>query len=92
MYMSRRAKSAETAPARSDHVGTAEFRGNLAKYLRRVRAGGSVVIQERGRDAYLLSKFEPRPTSIFGCMRERTEYVSGSVVNAAEAWSAGLLP
>jgi hypothetical protein len=78
--------------AHAEHVGTTEFRGNLAKYLKQASAGRPVIIQERGRDAYILLKFEDEPPSIFGCMRERTEYVSGTIVNAVESWSPGLMP
>lgn len=52
-----------------------------------------MVVQERGRSAYVLSKLEDEPIpSIFGCMRERTEYVAGTVVNADEQWCAGAMP
>ena len=38
-------------------------------------------------------KFEEgASTSAFGCMRERTHYMPGAVVNAAEPWSPGAMP
>jgi antitoxin (DNA-binding transcriptional repressor) of toxin-antitoxin stability system len=74
-------------------VGAAEFRGNLAKYLKQARSGVPVIIQERGRSAYMLLKFEEEATaSAFGCMRQRTEYTTGDVVNADEPWAAGRMP
>lgn len=78
----------------AQRVGAAEFRGNLAKYLKQAKSGTPVIIQERGRSAYVLLKFEEEgaATSAFGCMRERTEYTTGTVVNAAEPWSPGALP
>ena len=79
--------------AQAPHVGAAEFRGNLAKYLKQAKAGTPVIIQERGRSAYVLLKFEDAPpASAFGCMRERTEYVAGEVVNANETWAPGVMP
>lgn len=93
---SARTKSKAPAPSsleRADRVGTAEFRGNLAKYLKQVSAGRPVVIQERGRSAFVLLKLEEEPLpSVFGCMRHRTEIAAGAVVNAAERWSAGGIP
>ena len=77
----------------SDAVGTAELRANLAKYLARASAGRPVIIQDRGRRAFIISKLEEEaPRSVFGCMRERTEYVAGAVVNAGEPWRAGAMP
>ena len=74
-------------------VGASELRGNLAKYLKLVKGGTPVIIQERGRNAYVLSRFEDEAKpSIFGCMRDRTEYVSGAILNADEEWTAGELP
>src|SRR5215468_8536528 len=74
-------------------VGTAEFRGNLAKYLKRAQSGRPVIIQDRGRRAYVLLKLEEAPRApMFGCMRERTEYVRGTIVNAEESWSAPRMP
>lgn len=97
MYMmSRVAKPKSTSrrtTGQTEAVGTAEFRANLAKYLKEASAGRPVIVQERGRPAYVLSKLEAEaPTSIVGCMRERTEYVAGAVVSAAERWRAGALP
>lgn len=96
VHMSRVAKR-KTKPRLSvvhaERVGAAEFRGNLAKYLKQASAGRPVIIQERGRSAYVLVKLEDEsPPSIFGCMSERTEYVVGTVVNAAERWSPGAMP
>jgi prevent-host-death family protein len=94
--MSRIAKAApkrQTATSDAERVGTAEFRGNLAKYLKQAKAGTPVVIQERGRSAYVLSRFEEGPkASAFGCMRERTGYTAGAVVNATEPWTPGGMP
>lgn len=79
--------------AHSDRIGTAEFRGNLAKYLKQARSGRPVVIQERGRSRYLLLRFDQEAAPpIFGCMRERTGYTRGAVVHATEPWSPGSLP
>lgn len=76
-----------------ERVGTAELRGNLAKYLRTVESGHPLIIQDRGRDAYLLSKLASGAApSIFGCMRDRTDHVPGSVTNAGESWSPGAMP
>ncbi len=76
----------------AERVGTAKFRARLASYLKQARSGRPVVIQERGRDAYVLMRLDQPPAHVFGCMRDRTEYEEGAVVNAAEAWSAGTLP
>ena len=96
VHMSRAVKAKSTRRRRAAHseaVGTAEFRANLAKYLRQAGAGRPVIVQERGRNAYVLTKVEDeRPESILGCMRERTEYAAGEVVNAAEQWRAGTMP
>jgi prevent-host-death family protein len=94
MTRSARAKFARRhLPGPSEAVGTAEFRANLAKYLRQARTGRPVLIQERGRSAYVLSRLdEVPPSSIVGCMRERTECSSGVVVNAREQWRAGDMP
>lgn len=81
-----------SAVAHAEHVGTTEFRANLAKYLKRASAGQPIIIQERGRSAYILSKFEDEPPSIFGCMKERTEYIRGTIVYADESWSPGAMP
>lgn len=79
--------------SQADCVGTAEFRGNLAKYLKQAKLGRPVVIQERGRRAFLLTLVEEdAPRSVFGCMRARTEYMAGTIVNAAESWSTGVMP
>lgn len=81
------------AMSHAERVGSAKFRGNLAKYLKQVKSGRPVVIEERGRSAYVLLKFEEEEsTSVFGCMRERTDYAAGTVVNAAEPWSPGAMP
>lgn len=89
-------KAKSKAPVSTSHaerVGTAEFRGNLATYLKQAKSGRPVIIQERGRSAYVLLKFEEgASTSAFGCMRERTRYMPGAVVNAAEPWSPGAMP
>ena len=87
-----RAKPA-VAAARARRVGVAEFRGNLARYLKQAESGTPVVIQDRGASKYVLLRFdEAAPPPIFGCMRERTAYAKGAVVNAAEPWPAGALP
>jgi antitoxin (DNA-binding transcriptional repressor) of toxin-antitoxin stability system len=84
-------RSAVTAIAA--RVGTAEFRGNLAKYLEQARAGRPVIVKGRGRDAYLLIRLEedgePPP---FGCLADRTDYARGVVLGAEETWRAGALP
>lgn len=94
--MRRTAKArskARISTSHADRVGTAEFRGNLAKYLKQAESGRPIIIQEHGRSAYVLLKFEEgASTSAFGCMRERTEYASGAVVNADEPWSPGDMP
>jgi prevent-host-death family protein len=94
--VTRPAKKTTTARISASHaarVGTAEFRGNLAKYLQQAKAGTPVVIRERGRSAYVLVKLEESPSaSVFGCMRDRTGYTPGTVVNADEDWSAGAMP
>lgn len=85
--------SRKISPAHARSVGASELRGNLAKYLKLAKAGTTVIIQERGRNAYVLLRFEDdaeRPA--FGCLRERTEYVSGAVVSAREDWRPGELP
>jgi prevent-host-death family protein len=79
--------------AHAERVGVAEFRGNLAKYLKQASAGRPVIIQERGRGACVLLALEDEPApSIFGCMKDRTAYVCGAVVNAAERWPSGGMP
>lgn len=76
---------AGTSTVNAERVGSAEFRGNLAKYLRQAKSGRPVIVQERGKSAYLLLKFEePESPSVFGCMRQQTEYVAGSIYNADE--------
>jgi hypothetical protein len=83
-----------TGRSRAERVGTAEFRGNLAKYLRQAESGHPVVIQGRGRSTYVLRKLEEDEVaaSVFGCMRERTLYAAGAVVSATEEWTPGPLP
>jgi len=79
--------------AHAERVGAAEFRGNLAKYLKRARSGTPIIIQERGRSAYVLLRFEQEASpTVFGCMRERTEYGQSAVVNADEPWPSGVMP
>jgi len=79
--------------AHATRVGSAELRANLAKYLKLVKGGRPLIVQERGKSAYVLLKYEEQPPeSVLGCLRDRTEYVRGTVVNAKEAWSAGELP
>lgn len=51
-----------------------------------------MIVQEHGRNAYLLTKLEETPPpSIVGCMRERTDCAAGEVVNASEPWDPGPL-
>ncbi len=94
--MARTARShakPRVATSRAHRVGVAEFRGNLAKYLQQAEAGTPVVIQDRGASKYVLLRFdEDAPLPIFGCMRERTAYAKGAVVNATEPWPVGALP
>jgi len=104
MYMktSRTRTSAQVAkkPSRAKalpriEVGVAELRRELARYLRAAEAGREIVIQDRGRDAFVLRRYEPErdPKGIgFGCMRDQTEYTAGTIWNADEAWAAGELP
>ncbi len=77
----------------AERVGASEFRANLAKYLKLAKAGTTVIIQERGRNAYVLvgAEDDAQPDG-FGCMRDRTEYVPGAVVGARESWRAGRMP
>jgi len=83
----------EHNPANLSLAGSAELRANLAKYLKLVKGGRPLIVQERGKSAYVLLKYEEQPPeSVLGCLRDRTEYVRGTVVNAKEAWSAGELP
>ena len=87
--MSRSSKSSATA----ERVGAAEFRTNLAKYLKLARSGRKVIIQQRGRNAFVLTRFEEgAPTTVLGCMRDRTQCAEGAVINARETWSAGEMP
>jgi antitoxin (DNA-binding transcriptional repressor) of toxin-antitoxin stability system len=95
--MSRTAKKdplVRVPTSHAERVGAAELRGNLAKYLRHAKAGRAVIIQERGRTAYVLVRFAEEPAaSVFGCMRERTTYTRGAVVNAAPSeWGPGEMP
>ena len=81
------------ATATAERVGTAEFRGNLAKYLKQARAGRPVIVQERGRDAYVLIRLEEDgETPPFGCLAGRTDYTRGVVLGAEEPWRAAELP
>ena len=74
-------------------VGTAEFRRQLAAYLKLARAGQEVVIQERGHDAYLLVRLAASPPpSVFGGMRDDTDYDPDVILNAEESWEPGSLP
>jgi prevent-host-death family protein len=89
----RKPKRHSAATATAERVGTAEFRGNLAKYLSQARSGRPVVVQERGRDAYVLIKFEQEgETPPFGCVADRTDYARGVVLGTDETWRAGSLP
>lgn len=93
MKRTGKAEPSRRSTAHSEAVGTAEFRANLAKYLKQASAGRPVLVQERGRSAYVLSRLESElPPSIVGCMRERTQYSAGAVVNASEQWRAGDMP
>jgi prevent-host-death family protein len=97
MYMMSRAANSARKRARSlthaERVGAAEFRANLAKYLKQAEAGRPVIVQDRGRGACLVSRFdEEPPPSILGSMSSRTEYVAGSVVDAGETWAGGEMP
>ena len=88
-----RPRISRISAAHAERVGSAEFRGNLAKYLKQAKSGRPVIIEERGRSVYVLLRFEESESaSVFGCMRERTEYVAGAIVNATERWSPGTLP
>lgn len=89
-----RTATASVSTVHAEHVGTAEFRGNLAKYLRQAKAGRPVVVQERGKNAYVLLKFEEQaPPSVFGCMRDHTDLGDDAVLNAsASIWRQNKLP
>lgn len=77
----------------AERVGTAEFRTNMAKYFRLAKSGRQVIILQHGRSAYLLTGIEEAaPRSVLGCLRDRTLYVAGAVVNAKETWAGGSLP
>lgn len=96
VQMKPTARAASRVAVPSSHaqrVGTSELRGNLAKYLKLAKAGTTVIIQERGRNAYVLLRMEDEAVpDAFGCMRDRTEYVPGAVVGAVEPWRAGRIP
>ncbi|MGH7283403.1 MAG: hypothetical protein ACRELY_17890 [Polyangiaceae bacterium] len=76
-----------TQRSKAEHVGTADFRANLAKYLRRVKLGRVLVVQERGKDSFMISKIEPLADSGRGCMKDRTTYEPGAILNAEEDWT-----
>lgn len=76
----------------AESVGIAELRANLAKYLKVAASGRPVVVRERGRDAYVLTRYQPQDAAAFGCMRDRTQYTEGAVLNADEDWSPGEMP
>jgi prevent-host-death family protein len=74
-------------------VSAAEFRKHVRKYLKAASTGHDVIIQERGRSAYVLRRLETKERpSIFGCMREFTQCEAGVVWNATEEWGASELP
>jgi prevent-host-death family protein len=80
-------------PSTVERVGAAEFRTNLAKYLKLARSGRQVIIQQWGRNAFVLTRLEEgAPTTVFGCMRDRTQCAEDAVVGARETWPAGELP
>lgn len=88
-----KAQTVRRSAAALEAVGVAEFRANLAKYLKQASVGRRVIVRERGRRAYVLSSLEEEAApSIVGCMRERTELGNGEVVNALESWRAGPMP
>jgi antitoxin (DNA-binding transcriptional repressor) of toxin-antitoxin stability system len=90
---SRYTKRASGPLVFAESVGSAEFRANLAKYLKQARSGRPVIIRERGKSSFLLSRLDDDGAdTVLGCMRDRTEYVRGAVVNARETWSGGGLP
>lgn len=77
----------------AERVGTTELRGNLAKYLKKAKAGSPIIVQERGVDTYVLQAYQPEAApSVFGGLRERTRYHADAVPNATEAWTSGELP
>jgi prevent-host-death family protein len=81
------------ATATAERVGIAKLRGNLARYLEQARAGRPVIVQERGRDAYVLIRLEEDgETPPFGCLADRTDYARDVVLGAKERWRAGELP
>ena len=81
------------ARSRAVRVGAAEFRGNLAKYLRRAKSGRPVIIEGRDRSACVLLKLdEETSASVLGCMRDRTEYSAGTVFRSPEECSPGSIP
>jgi Antitoxin Phd_YefM, type II toxin-antitoxin system len=93
VQMNTAAHSPRTSVARATQVGVADFRGNLAKYLKDAKAGRPIVVLERGKKAYVLQRFDETPLpSVWGGMHARTEYVQGEVVNACESWPSGRMP
>ncbi len=74
-------------------VGSAEFRGNLAKYLRRAKEGLPVIVKERGKPTYILRRLDEESLpSVLGGLRERTSYSPGAIPRHSESWTAGALP
>jgi prevent-host-death family protein len=76
----------------AESVGIADLRANLAKYLKLAAMGRPVIVRERGRAAYVLTRYQEQEDEVFGCMRERTQYTEGTVLNADESWPPGAMP
>ena len=75
-----------------ESVGIAELRANLAKYLKQASAGRPIIVRERGRPTWILTRYQERQEDVFGCMKERTRYEQGTVLNADESWLPGKMP
>lgn len=76
----------------AESVGVAELRANLAKYLKLAASGRAVIVRERGRPAFVLTRYQEPDEGIFGCMKDRIRYTEGTVLNANETWSPGDMP
>ncbi len=76
----------------AESVGIADLRANLAKYLKLAAMGRPVIVRERGRAAYVLTRYQEQEDEVFGCMRERTQYTEGTILNADESWPPGTMP
>jgi hypothetical protein len=65
----------------------------MAGYLKLAESGRQIIILQRGKGTFMLVKVEEdAPSSVFGCMQDRTQLQAGAVLNAQEDWRAGSLP